>query len=129
MKKLTNNTSLGKLILLCNVVVLVLFIISMLFLMKFDKTNRAVIQERNHYNNLYEQYATAQHPLRQDSAEVDYYQYKLDTLQQKTPANKDERKALSESIEVTKQTLADKKKLQEEHLKSLADLEDRKSVV
>jgi ABC-type multidrug transport system fused ATPase/permease subunit len=123
MKKLTNNTSLGKLILLCNVVVLVLFIISMLFLMKFDKTNRAVIQERNHYNNLYEQYATAQHPLRQDSAEVAYYQYKLDTLQQKTPANKDERKALSESIEVTKQTLADKKKQQEEHLKSLAELE------
>ena len=123
MKKLTNNTSLGKLILLCNVVVLVLFIISMLFLMKFDKTNRAVIQERNHYNNLYEQYATAQHPLRQDSAEVAYYQYKLDTLQQKTPANKDERKALSESIEVTKQTLADKKKQQEEHLKSVAELE------
>lgn len=123
MKKLTNNTSLGKLILLCNVVVLVLFIISMLFLMKFDKTNRAVIQERNHYNNLYESYATAQHPLRQDSAEVAYYQYKLDTLQQKTAANKDERKALSESIEVTKQTLADKIKQQEEHLNSLAELE------
>lgn len=123
MKKLTNNTSLGKLILLCNVVVLVLFIISMLFLMKFDKTNRAVIQERNHYNNLYEEYATAQHPLRQDSAEVAYYQYKLDTLQQKTAANKDEKKALSESIEVTKQTLADKIKQQEEHLKSVAELE------
>ncbi len=78
MKKLTDNTSLGKLILLCNVVVLVLFIISMLFLMKFDKTNNAVIQERNHYNKLYEEYAMAQHPLRQDSAEVAYYQYKLD---------------------------------------------------
>ena len=123
MKKLTNNTSLGKLILLCNVVVLILFIISMLFLMKFDKTNRAVIQERKHYNDLYEAYATAQHPLRQDSAEVAYYQYKLDTLQQKTPANKDERKALAESIEVTKQTLADKKKQQEEHLNSVKELE------
>ena len=44
MKKLTDNTGLGKVILLCNVVVLVLFIISMLFLMKFDKTNSAVIQ-------------------------------------------------------------------------------------
>lgn len=123
MKKLTDNTGLGKVILLCNVVVLVLFIISMLFLMKFDKTNRAVIQERNHYNKLYEGYVTAQHPLRQDSAEVAYYQYKLDTLQQKTVASKDEKKALSESIEVTKQTLADKQKLQEQHLAQVADLE------
>jgi len=123
MKKLTDNTSLGKLILLCNVVVLVLFIISMLFLMKFDKTNMAVIQERNHYNKLYEGYAMAQHPLKQDSAEVAYYQYKLDTLQQKTAATKDEKKALSESIEVTKQTLADKKKQREDNLAKLAELE------
>jgi len=123
MKKLTDNTSLGKLILLCNVVVLVLFIISMLFLMKFDKTNSAVIQERNHYNKLYEEYAMAQHPLRQDSAEVAYYQYKLDTLQQKTAANKDEKKALAESIEVTKQTLADKQKQQADNLAKLGELE------
>ncbi len=123
MKKLTDNTSMGKLILLCNVVVLVLFIISMLFLMKFDKTNTAVIQERNHYNKLYEDYATAQHPLKQDSAEVAYYQYKLDTLQQKTVAGKDEKKALAESIEVTKQTLSDKKKQQADNLAKLADLE------
>jgi hypothetical protein len=123
MKNLTDNTSLGKIILLCNVVVLVLFIISMLFLMKFDKTNSAVIQERKHYNDLYESYATAQHPLRQDSAEVAYYQYKLDTLQQKTATTKDEKKALSESIEVTKQTLADKTKQQEEHIANLASLE------
>ena len=124
MKKLTDNTKLGLLILLCNSVVLVLFIISMLFLMKFDKTNTAVIQERNHYNGLYESYAMAQHPLKQDSAEVAYYQYKLDTLQQKTAATKDERKALAESIEVTKQTLADKKKLQQENLAKLAELEN-----
>jgi len=123
MKKLTDNTSLGKLILLCNVVVLVLFIISMLFLMKFDKTNSAVIQERNHYNKLYEEYAMAQHPMKQDSAEVAYYQYKLDTLQQKTGATKDERQALAESIEVTKQTLADKKKQQADNLAKLAELE------
>lgn len=124
MKKLTDNTKLGLLILLCNSVVLVLFIISMLFLIKFDKTNTAVIQERNHYNGLYESYAMAQHPLKQDSAEVAYYQYKLDTLQQKTAATKDERKALAESIEVTKQTLADKKKLQQENLAKLAELEN-----
>ena len=123
MKKLKDNTSLGKLILVCNVVVLLLFIISMVLLMKFDKTNNAVIQDRHHYENLYESYVTAQHPMRQDSAEVAYYQYKLDTLQQKTAATKDEKKALSESIEVTKQTLADKKKQQEEHMAALTKLE------
>lgn len=123
MKKLTDNTGLGKVILLCNVVVLVLFIISMLFLLKFDKTNKAVIYERNHYNSLYEGYVMAQHPLRQDSAEVAYYQYKLDTLQQKTVTNKDEKKALSETIETTKQTLAEKQKLQEEHLAQVSELE------
>jgi len=124
MKNLTDNTSLGKMILLCNVVVLVLFIISMIFLMKFDKTNTAVIQERNHYNNLYESYAMAQHPLKQDSAEVAYYQYKLDTLQKKTAATKDEKKALAESIEVTKQTLSDKTKQQADNLAKLAELEE-----
>lgn len=123
MKKLTDNTSLGKLIVLCNVVVLALFVITMLFLMKFDKTNQAVIRERKHYNDLYEKYANAQHPLRQDSAEVAYYQYKLDTLQQKTVTTKDEKKALAESIEVTKQTLADKQKQRENNLKTLAETE------
>jgi hypothetical protein len=123
MKKLTDNTGLGKIILLCNVVVLVLFIISMLFLMKFDKTNKAVIQERNHYNKLYENYAMAQHPLKQDSAEVAYYQYKLDTLQQKKASTKDEQKALAESIEVTKNTLADKKKQQADNLVKVSELE------
>jgi hypothetical protein len=65
----------------------------------------------------------AQHPIRQDSAEVAYYQYKLDTLQLRTATSKDEKKALSESIEVTKQTLADKQKQQAANLASLADLE------
>lgn len=123
MKKLTNNTLLGKIVLLCNVLVLVLFVISMLSLMKFDKANKEVIQNRADYNKLYESYAMAQHPLRQDSAEVAYYQYKLDTLQQKTAATKDEKKALAESIEVTKGTLADKIKQQETHIKDLAEIE------
>ena len=123
MKKLTDNTKLGKLVLLCNVLVFVLFVISMLNLIKFDKTNNAVIDERANYNKLYENYATAQHPLRQDSAEVAYYQYKLDTLQQKTALSKDEKNALAESIEVTKQTLADKQKQREAHLKAVAEYE------
>lgn len=123
MKKLTDNTKLGKLILLCNLIVLVLFIISMLFLLKFDTTNKAVIQERKQYNEVYEAHAMSRQPLKQDSAEVAYYQYKLDTLQQKTGATKDEKKALAESIEVTKKTLADKKKIQEDNLAKVAELD------
>lgn len=123
MKKLTDNTNLGKLILICNVVVLVLFIVSMLFLLKFDTTNKAVVQERQHYNSLYESHAMSRQPLKQDSAEVAYYQHKLDTLKLKTGATKDEKKALAESIEVTKQTLAEKKKLQQDNLAKVAELD------
>lgn len=122
MKKITNNTMLGKLTIILNVVVLIFFIISMLLLMKFDKTNNVVVSERNNYEKAYEEYVMAQHPLKQDSAEVAYYQYKVDTLMQKTPASKDERKALAESIENNKQILAEKIKLRDEHLAKVEEL-------
>ena len=57
MKKITNNTMLGKLTIVLNVAVLVFFIISMLMLMKFDKTNKVVVSERNGYEKAYEEYA------------------------------------------------------------------------
>ncbi len=123
MKKITNNTFLGKLTLILNAVVLVLFILSMVFLMKFDKTNIVVVQERPAYDAAYEEYVTAQHPLKQDSAEVAYYQYKLDTLQQKTVTSKDEKAALADMITTTKGTLADKQKTMEEHIAAVADIE------
>lgn len=122
MKKITNNTMLGKLTIILNVAVLVFFVISMLMLMKFDKTNRLVVSERNGYEKAYEEYAMAQHPLKQDSAEVAYYQYKVDTLQQKTPASKDERKALAESIQNNKEILAEKVKIRNEHLAQVEEL-------
>lgn len=123
MKKITNNTFLGKLTLILNAVVLVLFILSMVSLMKFDKTNRVVVDDRAEYEAAYEEYVTAQHPLKQDSAEVAYYQYKLDTLQQKTVTAKDEKKALADMISQTKQTLSDKEKTMEEHIAAVADIE------
>ena len=122
MKKITNNTMLGKLTIILNVVVLIFFIIAMLMLMKFDKTNNVVVSERNGYEKAYEEYVMAQHPLKQDSAEVAYYQYKVDTLMQKTPASKDERKALAESIENNKQILAEKIKIRDEHLAKVEEL-------
>lgn len=123
MKKITNNTFLGKLTLILNAVVLVLFILSMVFLMKFDKTNRVVVNDRAEYEAAYEEFVTAQHPLKQDSAEVAYYQYKLDTLQQKTVTAKDEKKALADMISQTKQTLSDKQKTRDEHIAAVAEVE------
>lgn len=124
MKNFTNTSRWGKLTLLLNVVVLVFFILSMIFLMKFDKKNIVVVTERDTYEQAYEDYVMAQHPLKQDSAEVEYYQYKLDTLQQKTAASKDEKKALAESIDVTKNTLKEKKQLMEDHIAAVKELED-----
>ena len=86
MKKITDNTFWGKLTLILNVLLLVFFILSMIFLMRFDKTNKAVVYERAAYDKTYENFIMAQHPLKQDSAEVAYYQYKLDTLKLKTAA-------------------------------------------
>lgn len=123
MKKITNNTFLGKLTLLLNVLLLVLFVVTMIFLMRFDKTNVAVVRERANYEKSYEKFIMAQHPLKQDSAEVAYYQYKLDTLKLKTAKTKDEKKVLEESINTTKQTLADKQKTMDAHLEELAKCE------
>lgn len=124
MKNITNNSLWSKLTLLLNLLLLVLFVVSMLFLLKFDKTNVKVVEARAGYEKAYESYVMAQHPLKQDSAEVAYYQYKLDTLQQKLPtAKKDAKKALEESISVTKNTLSEKKKTMESHLEQIAQNE------
>lgn len=121
MKNITNNSLWSKLTLLLNVLLLVLFVVSMIFLMKFDKTNMKVVEARNGYEKSFESYAMAQHPLKQDSAEVAYYQYKLDTLQQKLPkVDKAGKKALEESISVTKETLSQKQKTMKEHQDAVA---------
>ncbi len=120
MKKITDNTLLGKLTLLLNVVVLVLFIISCVLLLKYDKINIQVVQDRPAYEKAYENYVMAQHPLRQDSAEVAYYSNKLDSLKTKAVAKtKDEKTALAELITVTTATLKEKSEAQAAHLKEL----------
>lgn len=124
MKKITDNSLLGKLTLLLNVVVLVLFIVSTLSLLKFDKVNVAVVNDRDAYEKAYENYVMAQHPLRQDSAEVAYYSNKLDSLRTKVVAKtKDEKTSLAEMITATTETLKEKSKIQEEHQKALVDAE------
>lgn len=124
MKKITDNTFLGKLTLLLNVVVLVLFVISTLSLLKFDKINVAVVNDRDAYEKAYEHFVMAQHPLRQDSAEVAYYTNKLDSLRTKAVANtRDEKKSLADMINLTTETLKEKTKTQEKDQKALQEAE------
>lgn len=124
MKKITNNSLLSKITLLANLVVLLFFILSMVSIMKFDKTNRAVVDERDSYEKAYEGFVMAQHPLKQDSAEVAYYTHKLDSLQTKAVAQtKDEKTALADAISQTKETLKGKQDQMENDTKMVAEKE------
>lgn len=124
MKKITDNSLLSKITMLANVVVLLFFILTMVFLMNFDKTNLKVVEERDTYEKAYEGYVMAQHPLKQDSAEVAYYTAKLDSLQHQAVAKtKDEKSALADAISTTKNTLKEKTDLLAEHKEEIKDLE------
>ncbi len=105
-----------------NAVLVLFFVLSMVFLMKFDKTNVKVVDARPHYEKSFENFTMAQHPLKQDSAEVAYYQYKLDTLQERlATAPKDVKKTLEESISVTKNTLSEKQKKYDERINTIQE--------
>ncbi len=117
MKKITDNSLWSKLTMALNAVIVLFFVLSMVFLLKFDKTNVKVVEARPHYEKSFENFTMAQHPLKQDSAEVAYYQYKLDTLQERlATATKDVKKTLTESISVTQKTLSDKQKKYDERI-------------
>lgn len=108
MKKITNNSLPGKLTWLLNIFVLVFFILTMVFLMKFDKTNVKVVNDRPGFEKIQENLEMIKHPMKQNLAEVDYYQHKLDTLKLREANTKQEQKLKSEQIEVTTKTLKDK---------------------
>ncbi|MEG2070622.1 MAG: DUF4328 domain-containing protein [Bacteroidales bacterium] len=109
MKKITNNSILGKITMLFNLLILVLFIVSMVFILKFDEINVVKVRETPHYEKALETMRTVEHPIKQNQAEVEYYTVKLDTLSKKAPKDKKEATELKEDIDRTKQTLSDKK--------------------
>lgn len=112
MKKVSNNTFLGKLTQILNLAVLVFFIISMVFLLKFDKLNVVTVEKEPGYLQAKEKMHEVTHPMKKNQAEVDYYAYKLDTLQQRA-ANADKKTlaSLKEDIDRTKETLSEKEKV------------------
>ncbi len=111
MKKISNNVLLGRLTQILNVAILVFFIVSIVFLLKFDKINVVKVSSEPSYLKAKDHLHSVEHPLKQNMAEVDYYAVKLDTLtehQTKVAGDKKAVKALQEDIDRTKKTLADK---------------------
>lgn len=121
MKKIKNTAGLGRLTMGLNLVIMVLFIVTMIFLSKFDKINVVYVKEKVDYDKASEKVHKAERPIKQSVAEVEYYQHKLDTLSAKpTPKEKAAAKKLAEDIQATKTTLAEKQKRQVEVDSTLA---------
>ena len=124
MKKISNNVLLGRLTQILNVAILVLFILSIVFLLKFDKINVEKVGTEPTYLKAKEHLHSVEHPLKQNQAEVDYYAYKLDTLSQhQATVAKDKKaaKALQEDIDRTKQHLNEKKEALAQTEQAIAD--------
>ena len=124
MKKISNNVFLGRLTQILDVAILVFFILSIVFLLKFDKINVVKVGEEPSYLKAKEHLHSVEHPLKQNQAEVDYYAYKLDTLTQHQAAvvkDKKAAKALQEDIDRTKKTLGEKKEALAQTEQAIAD--------
>ncbi len=124
MKKISNNVSLGRLTQILNVAILLFFILSVVFLLKFDKVNVVKVGSEPSYLKAKDHLHTVEHPLKQNQAEVEYYAYKLDTLSQRqaaVAADKKAVKALQEDIDRTKNTLAEKKEALAKTEQAIAD--------
>ena len=105
-------------------VILAFFILSVIFLLNFDKVNVVKVGNEPAYLKAKEHLHTVEHPLKLNQAEVDYYAYKLDTLTQHQAAvAKDKKavKALQEDIDRTKKTLGEKKEALAQTEQAIAD--------
>lgn len=96
MKNITNNAKQAKLTILLNILVLVFFIISMIFLLNFDKKNLNMLSEKPKYEFYQDALRNAEQPLKQHEAEVVYYKVKMDTLINNKPTDKKELKTWME---------------------------------
>jgi hypothetical protein len=115
MKKIKNTAGLGRLTMGINLVIMVLFIVTMIFLSKFDKINVVYVKEKAGYDKASEKIHEAERPIKQSVAEVEYYQHKFDTLSAKPiPKERVAAKKLTEDIQATKTTLTEKQKKQVE---------------
>jgi hypothetical protein len=121
MKMIKNTVGLGRLTMILNLAIMILFVVAMVFLSKFDKINVVYVQEKVNYEKASEKVHNAERPINQSVAEVEYYQNKLDTLsKQPAPKERVAAKKLNEDIQATKNTLAEKQKKQAENEATLS---------
>ena len=72
MKKITNNAKLGKITILLNLLILLTFIISMVFILRFDKINKMLVQETPTYEQAFADSRKVEQPRKQAEAEVNF---------------------------------------------------------
>ena len=110
MKKITNNSKFGKLSMILNLLILVFFIISMVFLMKFDDVNVQFVQKKPEFNSARESLREVEQPRRRALAEVEHYQVRLDSLVKKAvPTDAKLRKEHEENLKRVREVLPEKK--------------------
>lgn len=113
MKNIKNNAGIAKLTILLNILIFVFFLISMIFLMKFDKINVNFVAETPSYLKVMDSLRIAEQPSRIDSAAVAHYTYRLDTLKSKQiPANPKDAKIYRDEVTRLSDLLKEKKSIQ-----------------
>ncbi|MDR1757907.1 MAG: DUF4328 domain-containing protein [Bacteroidales bacterium] len=108
MKKVTDNTWLGKISAGLNVLVFIMFVVSLVLLKSYDTTNVQYVDYRQSYVRAQDKLTEAEKPKKLDSVTVAHYQHRVDTLLKVVPANAKDKKSLNEDIDRVKKLLAEK---------------------
>jgi hypothetical protein len=110
MKKITNNSKFGKLSIILNLLILVFFIISMVFILKFDEVNVKFVAKKPEFEKARENLREVEQPRRRALAEVEHYQVRLDSLVKKAvPTDAKLRKEYEENLKRVREVLPEKK--------------------
>ena len=100
MKKIIDNSKIGNLTVLANILVFLFLIISMVQLMRFDKINIQYVEAGPAHEKALDALRAAEQPTKKDSATVAHYQHRVDTLKAKAiPTDKKAAKALATELE------------------------------
>lgn len=109
MKKITNNSKLGKLSMVLNLLILVFFIISMVFILKFDEVNIKFVQKKPEFESARESLREVEQPRRRALAEVEHYQVRLDSLVKKAvPTDAKLKKEHEDNLKRVREVLPEK---------------------
>jgi len=109
MKKKSNNSKLGNIALILNILIFTVFVVFLCTLRVFDKANVEYQRFLPTYTSASDALRTAQQPTRQDSAFVAQYQYRVDTMSAKpVPASRKEAETHNAELTRLKKLLNEK---------------------